>query len=232
MLWFFLGFGVGILAGAFFLVQSLTIILFGFSHVVKMRNAGALAIEARTNRKHAISLVILLGLFVVSYYGVSKLNFSVEYGFWVGVALMLVFGFSGTLNTRNNRAEFLEKNIHSINPEFITQYVINLYETEKDQKWIETHLARLEQKCGYPLRIRTVSAYVFDPFNNEPVTESWIIGSDISEDLFEKFYNKKDDMVYVLRFYDNGDSKDMVTTKEFFFEKLKEINNTVFDNLK
>lgn len=69
----------------------------------------------------------------------------------------------------------------------------------------------------------TVEVFILDSQYENPYRETWVIDEDIPVETAEKFYDRDDGVIYMLRYNEDDEVKELAVTKELFFDSLKKI---------
>jgi hypothetical protein len=140
MLIYFLGWVIGTFIGSFFVVQPLIIIFFSIPTTIKLRNSGALATNVRLITRDVVSIVVQIGILLLITWITKISSHNLLVGYYVGIAIILFFGIGKVFRNKNNVADYVERNIKFLHPDFINSYVLNITSTEPDSEWLEKHL--------------------------------------------------------------------------------------------
>ncbi len=115
-LWFSLAWVIGIVAGAFFLIQPLIILLFAIPFTVRLKRLRVLKSNTPLLR-YPISLVLLLALLLAATKGVQTWLHSYLAGYYIGVGITLLFGLAKLGANPANIQDYLETNSSYIDTE-------------------------------------------------------------------------------------------------------------------
>ena len=123
ILYFFIGWIVGLFVVGFTLIQVLIILFFSFPITNKLEKAGLLNPNHHIRRNDLISLVILSGIFWGVWMLISTVFPAIESGFLFGGAIVLFMGLGKCGMNANNLSDYIQSNkrfLHGSDSEITT----------------------------------------------------------------------------------------------------------------
>jgi hypothetical protein len=135
-----IGWIIGLLVGAFFLIQPMIVLFFGLPTTIKMKNQGIINNANRLVLSYLVSLLILGSLFVISVGVIDSFFPSLALGFWIGVVIVFLLGFN-KIGKAHNMPEFIEKNMRNIDTSFLFQYIESVKANHPSSKAKNDHVS-------------------------------------------------------------------------------------------
>lgn len=144
---YFVGWFIGICIGSFLVIQPLIILFFAIPFTIKLRNMSALDLNAPIHTKNLLALIVQVTMFLTITWLVEKSN-NLFVGYCVGIGIVLLMGIGKIFKTKDNVADFIEGNIRSLHPDFVTEYLVTILETEVKSNRLIKHVAFIDAHTG------------------------------------------------------------------------------------
>ena len=111
---------MGLVAGAFFVIQPLIVLFFGIPFTIKLKRMGAIVGNGPIPM-YLGSLIIMPILFSLATWGASTWLPKQMVAYWIGVGLTVLMGLGQCGATPTNVGEYIETNSKFIDPNVIDQ---------------------------------------------------------------------------------------------------------------